>query len=149
MDGWQVALVVLAAVMVGALLPLVVQLYGTLHTLRTVVDKSAKDIEAAMGSIHRTAERLDRLGSALEKDGKIDDIVAGVTSAAQIVNQMRGTLQMATSVSAAVVPAVSAAVRAWKGAMEEDPPSAAPEQAPPVASSPQESSPHERKEAAG
>ena len=149
MDGWQVALVVLAAVMVGALLPLVVQLYGTLHTLRTVVDKSAKDIEAAMGSIHRTAERLDRLGSALEKDGKIDDIVAGVTSAAQIVNQMRGTLQMATNVSAAVVPAVSAAVRAWKGAMEEDPPSAAPEQAPPAASSPQESSPHERKEAAG
>jgi hypothetical protein len=149
MDGWQVALVVLAAVMVGALLPLVVQLYGTLHTLRTVVDKSAKDIEAAMGSIHRTAERLDRLGSALEKDGKLDDIVAGVTSAAQIVNQMRGTLQMATNVSAAVVPAVSAAVRAWKGAMEEDPPSAAPEQAPPAASSPQESSPHERKEAAG
>lgn len=149
MDGWQVALVVLAAVMVGALLPLVVQLYATLHTLRTVVDKSAKDIEAAMGSIHRTAERLDRLGSALEKDGKIDDIVAGVTSAAQIVNQMRGTLQMATNVSAAVVPAVSAAVRAWKGAMEEDPPSAAPEQAPPAASSPQESSPHERKEAAG
>jgi hypothetical protein len=149
MDGWQVALVVLAAVMVGALLPLVVQLYGTLHTLRTVVDKSSKDIEAAMGSIHRTAERLDRLGSALEKDGKLDDIVAGVTSAAQIVNQMRGTLQMATSVSAAVVPAVSAAVRAWKGAMEEDPPPAAPEQAPPAASSPQESSPHERKEAAG
>jgi hypothetical protein len=135
--------------MVGALLPLVVQLYGTLHTLRTVVDKSSKDIEAAMGSIHRTAERLDRLGSALEKDGKLDDIVAGVTSAAQIVNQMRGTLQMATSVSAAVVPAVSAAVRAWKGAMEEDPPPAAPEQAPPAASSPQESSPHERKEAAG
>jgi hypothetical protein len=145
----QIALVVLAAVMVGALLPLVVQLYGTLHTLRTVVDKSAKDVEAAMVSIHRTADRLDRLGSALEKDGKIDDILAGVTSAAQIVNQMRGTLQMATTVSAAVVPAMTAAVRAWKGAMDEGPSSAAPEEAPPPASSPHESSPHERKEAAG
>jgi hypothetical protein len=149
MDGLQIALVVLAAVMVGALLPLVVQLYGTLHALRTVVDKSAKDVEAAMVSIHRTADRLDRLGSALEKDGKIDDIVAGVASAAQIVNQMRGTLQMATTVSAAVVPAMTAAVRAWKGAMDEDPSSAAPEEAPRPASSPHESSPHERKEAAG
>jgi phosphoribosylcarboxyaminoimidazole (NCAIR) mutase len=149
MDGLQIALVVLAAVMVGALLPLVVQLYGTLHTLRTVIDKSAKDVEAAMVSIHRTADRLDRLGSALEKDGKIDDIVAGVTSAAQMVNQMRGTLQMASTVSAAVVPAMTAAVRAWKGAMDEGPPSAAPEGAPLAASSPQESSPHERKEAAG
>lgn len=149
MDGLQIALVVLAAVMVGALLPLVVQLYGTLHTLRTVIDKSAKDVEAAMVSIHRTADRLDRLGSALEKDGKIDDIVAGVTSAAQIVNQMRGTLQMATSVSAAVVPAMTAAVRAWKGAMDEGPSPAAPEEAPRPGSSPHESSPHERKEAAG
>jgi uncharacterized protein YoxC len=149
MDGLQIALVVLAAVMVGALLPLVVQLYGTLHTLRTVIDKSAKDVEAAMVSIHRTADRLDRLGSALEKDGKIDDIVAGVTSAAQMVNQMRGTLQMASTVSAAVVPAMTAAVRAWKGAMEQDPPPAAPEGAPLPASSPHESSPHERKEAAG
>lgn len=149
MDGWQIALVVLAAVLVGALLPLVVQLYGTMHTLRTVIDKSAKDVEAAMASIHRTADRLDRLGSALEKDGKIDDILAGVTSAAQIVNQMRGTLQMATTVSAAVVPAMTAAVRAWKGAMDQDPSPAAPEEAPPTASSPHESSPHERKEAAG
>src|SRR5512136_814109 len=82
MQGWQIALVVLVAVLVGALLPLVVQLYGTLHTLRVVVEKSAKGVEAAAGSIHRTADRLDRLGAALEKDGKMAEIVEGLTSAA-------------------------------------------------------------------
>jgi phosphopantothenate synthetase len=135
MEGWQVALVVLAAVLVGALLPLIAQLYGTLHTLRAVVDKSAKDVEAAVVAIHRTAERVDRLGSALEKDGKLTEIVDGAASVAQMLNQMRGTMQIAGTVSAAVVPAVAAAVKAWKAAMDEP---ATPE-----------SSPHESKEAAG
>jgi phosphopantothenate synthetase len=135
MEGWQVALVVLAAVLVGALLPLIAQLYGTLHTLRAVVDKSAKDVEAAVVAIHRTAERVDRLGSALEKDGKLTEIVDGAASVAQMLNQMRGTMQIAGTVSAAVVPAVAAAVKAWKAAMDEP---ATPE-----------SSPHESKEATG
>jgi hypothetical protein len=120
MEGLQVALVVLAAVFLGALLPLIVQLYGTLHTLRTVVEKSAKDVEAAAGAIHRTAERLDKLGAALEKDGKMAEIIEGLTSAAQVMNQVRGTLQVAGPIAAAVVPAVAAAVKAWKAGMEPD-----------------------------
>jgi len=144
MEGWQVALVVLAAVLVGALLPLIAQLYGTLHTLRAVVEKNAKDVEAAVVAIHHTAERVDRLGSALEKDGKLTEIVDGAASVAQMLNQVRGTMQVAGTVSAAVVPAVVAAVKAWKEAMDEHPlPSTPAESAAP------ESSPHERKEAAG
>lgn len=141
MEGWQIALVVLVSVLVGALLPLLVQLYGTLRTLRAVIEKSAKDVESALAGIHRTADRLDRLGAALEKDGKMAEIVEGATNAAQMVSQFRGTMQVAGPVAAAVVPAVMAAVRAWKGAMQEDPSPEAPE------SSPREK--HERKEAAG
>ena len=141
MEGWQIALVVLAAVLVGALLPLIAQLYGTVHTVRAVVEKSAKDIEAAASSLHRTSERFERMGATLEKDGKFDEIVAGAASAAQLLNQMRGTMQIAGTVSAAVVPAVTAAVRAWKGAIDQDP-SPSVERAP-------EHSPQHRKEAAG
>jgi len=144
MEGWQIALVVLVSVLVGALIPLIVQLYGTLHTLRTLVEKSAKDVEAGVQSIHRTADRIDRLGAALEKDGKMTTIVEGVASAAQMVNQLRGTMQVAGPIAAAVVPAVMAGVRAWKGAMQEDPSPGAPEEHPAP-----ESSPHERKEASG
>jgi len=144
MAGWQIALVVLVAVLVGALIPLIVQLYGTLHALRTVVEKSAKEVEAGMQSIHRTADRLDRLGAALEKDGKMAEIVEGATSAARMMNQLRGTMQIAGPVAAAVVPAVAAAVRAWRGAADADPPAGAPDDRPAP-----ESSPHERKEAEG
>ncbi len=146
MQGWQIALVVLVAVLVGALLPLVVQLYATVHTLRGVVEKSARDVESAVASIQRTADRVDRLGAALEKDGKLEEIVDGVASAAHLVNQVRGTAAMAGPIAAAVVPAVMAGVRAWRGAMAEDPPPAAP----PAEPHPHHTgSHHERKEAAG
>jgi hypothetical protein len=144
MQGWQIALVVLVAVLVGALLPLIVQLYGTVHTLRTLVEKSAKDVEAGVQSIHRTADRIDRLGAALEKDGKMTTLIDGAASAAQMVNQIRGTMQVAGPIAAAVVPAVMAGVRAWKGAMQEDPSPDAPEEGPAP-----ESFPHERKETTG
>jgi len=144
MQGWQIALVVLVALLVGAVLPLLVQLYGTIHAFRAVMEKSSKDIEAALLGIHRTADRLDRLGAALEKDGKMAEIVEGSANAAQMVNQLRGTMQVAGPMAAAVVPAVVAAVRAWKGSMQPDPSPEAPEEHPAP-----ESSPHERKEAAG
>ena len=144
MEGWQIALVVLAALLVGAVLPLLVQLYAALHTLRSVAEKSAKDVEAALLAIHRTADRLDRLGAALEKDGKMAEIVEGAANAAQMVNQLRGTMQVAGPVAAAVVTAVMAAVRAWKGAMDPDPSPPAPEEQPAPASSTRE-----RKEATG
>ena len=144
MEGWQVALVVLVAVLVGALIPLVVQLYATIQTMRKVAEKSAQDVESALAAIHRTADRLDRLGAALEKDGKMEAIIEGATSAAQMVNQLRSTMQIAGPVAAAIVPAAMAAVRAWKGSMESDPPPAAPEEAPAHAHHP-----HKRKEAEG
>ncbi len=149
MEGWQIALVVLMALLVGAVLPLLVQLYGTIHTLRTVMDKSSKDIEAAVAAIHRTADRMDRLGAALEKDGKMAEIIEGVTSAAQVMNQVRGTMQVAGPIAAAVVPAVTAAVRAWRGSMHGDPPEEAPESDPGHRGSHHEThhdSHHERKE---
>jgi phosphoribosylcarboxyaminoimidazole (NCAIR) mutase len=144
MEGWQIALVVLVAVLVGSLIPLVVQLYATIQTLRKVAEKSAKDVEAALVGIHRTADRLDRLGAALEKDGKMEAIIEGATSAAQMVNQLRSTMQIAGPVAAAIVPAAMAAVRAWKGSMESDASPATPEE-PPA----HEHHPHKRKEAEG
>lgn len=144
MQGWQIALVVLVAILVGAVLPLIVQLYGTVQALRALMEKSSRDVESALAGIHRTVDRLDRLGATLEKDGKMAGIVEGAASAAQMVNQIRSTMQVAGPVAAAVVPAVVAAVRAWKGAMVPDPSPEAPEEQPAP-----ESSPHERKEAAG
>jgi len=114
MDGFQTAFLVLAAVVVGALLPLVVQLYSVLHTLRHVLEKTSKDIEQGTRTVHQVAERVDRLTADLEKDGKLHSMVSGVAALSEMVLQFRDTVKVASAVGAAVVPAVGAAVRAWR-----------------------------------
>jgi len=114
MEGFQIAFLVLAALVVGALLPLLVQLYSVLHTLKHVLEKTSKDIEDGARVVHKVADRVDRLTADLEKDGKLDTMVAGVAAVSDMALQLRDTIRVASAVGAAVVPAVGAAVRAWR-----------------------------------
>jgi hypothetical protein len=94
-----------------------------------------------MKGVHNAVERIDRLTEKLERDGRMDTIVDGLTSAAQVATQMRGTLHAATTVAAAAAPAIAAAVHAFRAGMDDPPRHEAP-----VA---EEDSPRkERKEAA-
>jgi hypothetical protein len=127
MDSWQVAVLMLVAVLVGALLPLLVQLYSVLHTLKQVVGKTATDIEQMTKTIHRTADRLDRITAGLERDGRLEHVMDSVSALSSMVLQLRDTVKVASAVGAAVVPAVGAAVRAWQGSHHGgDPPEKAP-----------------------
>ncbi|HVP66728.1 MAG TPA: hypothetical protein VMT17_05640 [Anaeromyxobacteraceae bacterium] len=118
MDGIQLAFLVLAAFVIGALFPLLIQLYSVLHTLRHVLEKTAKDIEAGTKTVHQVADRVDRMTADLEKGGKLQAMVAGVAAMSDMVLQLRDTLKIASAVGAAVVPAVGAAVRAWRSEPE-------------------------------
>jgi predicted PurR-regulated permease PerM len=141
MDPVQVALLVLVAVVVGMLIPLVFQLYSLAHSARELVEKSSKDVEATLKGVHHAAERIDRLTEKLERDGRIDTIVDGLTSAAQVASQMKSTLHTATTVAAAAAPAIAAAVHAFRAGMDDPPRHEAP--------AAEEDSPRrERKEAA-
>ncbi len=122
MDPVQVALLVLVAVVVGMLIPLVFQLYSLAHSARELVEKSSKDVEAALKGVHHAAERIDRLTEKLERDGRMDTIVDGLTSAAQVASQVKGTFQTAATVAAAAGPVVAAAVHAFRAGMEDHSP---------------------------
>ncbi len=130
MESWQIAILVLVALLVGSLLPLLVQLYSVLHAVRQVLDRTSKDVEEATRTIHRTADRVDRITAALEKDGKIDRVVEGVTAVSHLAVQLRDTVKVASAVAAVVTPAVGAAMRAWRAHHEGPPGSTAPDPEP-------------------
>jgi len=107
MDGFQIAFLVLAAVVVGALLPLLVQLYLALHHLRRGLEETTRDVK-------RVAERFDRLSAGLEKDGRLDAMASAVLTLSDLALELREILKIASAVSGAVAPALAAAVRAWR-----------------------------------
>lgn len=119
METWQVAAVVLLAVLLGATIPVLIQLGGTLRSARTVLDRSGQKLDQALAALAETLQRVDGIMLRLEEGKHIErfmDSVAGLTHG---VNQVRDAVKVAAAVGAAVAPAVGAAVRAWRVPAEE------------------------------
>jgi hypothetical protein len=111
MDPWQATLLVLIALVVGALLPAVVQLSLALRAAR----RSAAQAERTLAVVGEAAQRIERIAGRLEQGGRVDRLVDGIDSLSRTVTRLQETVRVASAVGAAVAPAVGAAVRAWRG----------------------------------
>jgi uncharacterized protein YoxC len=116
------ALVVLAALLVGAVIPVLVQLRTTLRTMEKTYRRSGAQLDEALGATTAAARRIDALVSRLEEGGRIEQLVDGVAAVSRMVSQLRDTVRVASAVGAAVGPAVAAAVHAFREDREVTPP---------------------------
>jgi hypothetical protein len=114
MQSWGIALVVLAAVLVGAAIPVLVQLRATLRAMEKTLRQSGTRLDEALGATSAAAGRIDALVERLEEGGRIEQLVDGIAAASRMVSQLRDTVRVASAVGAAVGPAVAAAVHAFR-----------------------------------
>lgn len=117
-ESWGIALVVLAAVLVGAAIPALVQARSTLRALESVLRRSGPRLDEALGVTASAAGRLDKLVARLEEGGRIEQLVDGVAAVSRTVSQLRDTVRVASAVGAAVGPAIAAAVHALRDGSE-------------------------------
>ena len=115
MDAYQAVLLVLAGLLVGALVPVVIQLALTLREVRKLVEQAGPAVAAATA----TVDRLDRITLQLEEGGRVERALAAVDSLSTTVAKLQDTARLASTVASAVVPAVAAAVGAWRDAGDE------------------------------
>ncbi len=109
METYQAMLLTLAGVLVGALLPVLFELARTLRDVRKVAAQAVP----AVASITATAERLDRLTARFEQTGSLD---RSVSSLSQTMDRLQEAARVAATMASAVLPAVSAALQAWRDA---------------------------------
>jgi len=114
MESWGIALVVLAAVLVGAAIPVLVQLRATLRAMEKTLQQSGGRLDKALDATIAAAGRIDALVVRLDEGGRIEQFVDGVAAMSRMVSQLRDTLRVASAVGAAVGPAVAAAVHAFR-----------------------------------
>ena len=105
---------VLAAVLLGAAIPVLVQLRATLRAMEKALQRSGARLDEALGATTTAAGRIDRLVVRLEEGGRIEQLVDGIAAVSRMMSQLRDTVRVASAVGAAVGPAVAAAVRAFR-----------------------------------
>jgi uncharacterized protein YoxC len=114
MENWHIVLVVLVAVLVGSLIPVLLQLRSTLHQVERSLRTTGKRVDQTLDEAHAVAERINRLLGGL--DGGEKQLAGLLTSArqlAQTLDRVRSTVNVASAVGAAIAPAVVAMVRSF------------------------------------
>jgi hypothetical protein len=115
MDSLQVALIVLVAVFVGATVPALIQLQITLRHLGRSLDRASHGFERVMNEVNEVAMRVNRVSASLEP-GVTDlrDLLESVGGLAETIYTTKKALGVASTIGAAVAPAVGAAVAAMR-----------------------------------
>lgn len=113
MDSWQTTLVVVVALLVGAAIPVLVQLSLTLRAARVTLEKTAGRLDVALDAVSQVAQRLDRITAGID-EARVRSLLEAADSLALTLRRVQDSVRVATAVGAAVGPAVGAAVRAWR-----------------------------------
>ena len=105
--------IALLALLVGAALPVLYQLYQTLKETRTFLDAAGPHLVKTLEQVGQAADRLDRIGSSLEVPAQtLRPLLQAATTVGLSIGRSGGWLRTASSVGSAVAPAVIAGVRA-------------------------------------
>lgn len=120
MEAWQGMILALGALVVGALLPVLVQLKLTLRSLGATGDRLAAEAGAALAALTATAQRLDRLTARLEEGRRVETLLDGVDALSATIARLNDAARVASALGAAVGPALAAAARSWSAAHTED-----------------------------
>ena len=116
-----VVAVALLAIVVGALLPVLVQLYRTLKSAQVFLETTGRRMERTLDEVAEATSRLNRVGASLEEGTAHLRIL--FQTAAEMGAGLKGMQQSIRTVArlgAAIGPAIVAAIRAFIPAREGD-----------------------------
>ena len=103
----------LMALLVGAALPVLYQLYKALKSARTFLDVAGPQVERTLDQVSQAAHRLDRIGSSIEAPVQtLSPLLVTASRVGLTIARSGDWLRTASSVGGAVAPAVMAGVRA-------------------------------------
>ena len=116
-----VAILVLVAVLTGALLPLILQARATLRSAQVVLDdgrpKLMKTLDELVVATHELRTLLADVDAARPRVVAFLDSVSAMTAT---LNQLQASIRTASAFGAAVGPAVVAAVQAFRAIRTEE-----------------------------
>jgi len=114
MQGYQIVIVILGAVLVGAMLPVLFQLYATLREVRSNIERLGPKVDRTLTEVQEVSQRLNRTGASVEQGvEQVKSVVSTAGEIGRLVQQIKGSVRTAAAVGGAVGPAIVAAIRAF------------------------------------
>jgi ABC-type transporter Mla subunit MlaD len=110
---WPLGAAFLLAILIGAMLPVLYQLYQTLKTARAFLDTTGPQLRRALDQVGQAANRVDRIGAGLEAPMQtLKPLLESASSVGQSIGRSGAWLGTAASIGGALAPALIAGVSA-------------------------------------
>ncbi len=107
MEQWQLAVVILAAVMVGALVPVIAMFGLTLASVRRQIDATGARVAHTLDHVEHITQRVDTITTGLEgSEEHVRSLNETIGEAAKMMESLRSLMQVGSSVGASLGPAV-------------------------------------------
>jgi hypothetical protein len=112
-ETWVIVGVVLLAVLVGAALPVLFQLYSALRMTRGLFQRLGPKLDGTLTEVREASQRMNRIGSELESSARRAKVLLDVAGdLGEAMRGLRESLKVASALTGALGPALAAAVRA-------------------------------------
>jgi uncharacterized protein YoxC len=107
--------IALAALFLGVTIPVLVQLRSTLKEMQERMKSTGDRVDQLLDDSQVVAHRMARMSAGLEGgEDSIRDLLSAVGDLSRVMNRMTSWMGIASSVGAAVGPAVASAVHAYR-----------------------------------
>ena len=117
MENWQLALVILASVLVGALIPVLVMAALAIRQASRDIHQIGQRLAPTLDSIQRISERVETLSQGLEGGER------NIAQLLQVLGEVSATLQRnikVVNIASAVMAAAGPAVAAFVSSLRKD-----------------------------
>ena len=112
-ETWIIVGVVLLAVLIGAAVPVLFQLYSTLRVTRGLLHRLGPKLDGTLTEVREVSQRMNRVGAELESSARRAKVLLDVAGdLGEAMKGLRESLHVVSSLTGALGPALAAAVRA-------------------------------------
>jgi hypothetical protein len=116
-----IAILVLVAVLTGALLPLLFQARATLRSAQIVLDEGRPMLLRTLDELqHATREAREVIAEVQASEPRAAAFMESVAGLTATLNQVQASMRSASAIGTAIGPAVVAAVQAFRAIRAED-----------------------------
>jgi len=111
-DPWSLATMVLVAVLVGACLPVLFQLFLALGATRRLIERVGPKLDGTLAELHETSRRLNRATTGFEDSAQRARAFLDATGdLGRSVQQIHRSLRPAVVLGSALGPAIAIAIK--------------------------------------
>jgi uncharacterized protein YoxC len=113
-DPWSIGIMVLLAVLVGACLPVLFQVFSTLGSIRQVTQRLGPRVEVVLKEVQETMNRINKATTGIDESAqRAKKLLDATGELGESVQRLNHSLKPAVALGSVVGPAVAVAVKSF------------------------------------